>query len=64
MDNRDQYVELAKSGITATEFCRRLNDDGVSKFDIFVLLRDEFDMNLMQCTTVYEQATSESNRSS
>lgn len=57
MENREQYVELAKSGISADEFCKRLIADGVGKFDVFVLLRDEFNMNLMECTAVYENAT-------
>lgn len=54
-DVRDKYLELAKSGIEADDFYKRLRSDGVGKFDAFVVLRDGFNLNLAECTAVSER---------
>lgn len=55
-DKREQYLELARSGISPEDFYRRLRSEGVSKFDVFTYLRDGYDMDLAQCMEVSSKA--------
>ncbi len=63
MENKEQpdYLKLAKSGISPTDFYSRLLSDGVSKFDAFVLLRDGFGLSLPECTDVSVQVETAQN---
>lgn len=49
----EQYRPLAGSGLSASEFHRRIRDDGVSPLSAMVLLRDLYGLNLMECKTIH-----------
>jgi hypothetical protein len=59
-EKREQYLELARSGISPEDFYRRIRSEGVSKFDAFTYLRDGYDMDLAQCMEVSSKAEKQS----
>lgn len=54
----ESYRVLASSGLTSRDFYIRARRDGVSKFAAFVLLRDLFNLNLMECEDIHRATVS------
>ena len=51
----DTYRKLAHSGLSAAEYYVELRCNGVSKADVFMLLRDELGLSLPECTEILRQ---------
>lgn len=51
-----RYAGLSKAGLTPIDFYRHLHNDGVSKGNILLLLRDQYSLGLIECLAIAEEA--------
>lgn len=51
------YRPIASSGIPPREFYDRVRGDGVSKLNVFVVLRDRYNFSLMECVEIGRAST-------
>ena len=47
-----KYADLSKTGVSPTDFYLRLHKDGVSKMNIFLLLRDYYSLGLIESRAI------------
>ena len=49
----EKYRPWAGTGVSATDFHRRVRDDGVAPLNAIVLLRDLYGLNLAECKLIH-----------